>query len=222
MSRMASYLTSTIGRKQTMGIAGLGLSVFVLTHMLGNLLIFKGPQAYNEYAHALVSNPAIYLAEAGLLGIFVLHAINAIGLKIRNSGARTRSYAQTVNGEKAVSFASKTMIHTGMVILIFTILHLITFKFGTLYTATYGDSEIRDLHRLVIEVFQSPIYVAWYILSLIALGVHLSHGVASAFKTLGFNHPRYNCGIETFSLIYGWIIALGFISQPVYVFFIHQ
>ena len=66
------------------------------------------------------------------------------------------------------------------------ILHLITFKFGTLYTATYGDAEIRDLHRLVIEVFQSPIYVAWYILSLIALGVHLSHGVASAFKTLGF------------------------------------
>ena len=222
MSRMATYLSSTIGRKQTLGIAGLGLSVFVLTHMLGNLLIFVSPEAYNQYGHALTSNPLIYAAEAGLLGIFVLHVINAIYLKFKAKFAREQSYDVTLNGEKAVSFASKTMIHTGMIILIFVVLHLITFKFGTLYTATYDGQEIRDLHRLVIEVFQSPFYVAWYILSLLALGVHLSHGVGSAFKTLGFNHPRYNPAIEKISIAYGVLIALGFISQPVYVFFIHQ
>ena len=219
---MARYISSTIGRKQSLGVAGLGLTLFVLVHMLGNLLIFKSPQAYNEYGHALTSNPLIYLAEAGLIAIFLLHVVHAIILKFVNKSAREQSYAAALNGEKGISFASKTMIHTGMVILIFVILHLITFKFGNYYSASYNGKEIRDLHRLVIEVFQSPVYVVWYLFSLLALGIHLSHGIASAFKTLGFNHPRYNPGIEKFGLGLGWFIALGFISQPVYVFFIYS
>lgn len=218
MSRFGKYFNSTIGRKQVMGLTGLGLSLFVLTHMLGNLLMFVGPDAYNMYGHKLTSNPAIYLAEAGLLFFFFAHVINAVTLKLKNKSAREQSYATNINGEKAISVASKTMIHTGMIIGIFAVLHLITFKFGPVYTTTIDDEQVRDLYKLMVEVFRDPIYVAWYVFSMIMLGFHLSHGVASAIKTLGFNHPRYNCGIECASQIYGWVVALGFTVQPIYIF----
>lgn len=201
-----------------MGVTGLGLAFFVLSHMAGNLLIFVSPEAYNMYGHNIVSNPLIYVAEAGLLIMFFAHLINAFVLKIRNKGARSQGYDQGVNGEKGIDFASKTMIHTGIVIGIFAVLHLITFKYGTVYTVTYDGEEIRDLARLMVEVFMQPGYVAWYVFSLICLGFHLSHGVASAIKTLGFNHPRYNDRIELISKAYGWIVAFGFISQPLYIF----
>lgn len=70
-----NYFSSTIGRKQMVGVAGLGLSLFVLTHMAGNLFMFIGPEAYNKYAHALTSNPLIYIAEGGLISIFLLHLV---------------------------------------------------------------------------------------------------------------------------------------------------
>lgn len=216
---MSHYLKSTIGRKQVMGVTGLGLSIFVLSHMLGNLLIFVGPESYNTYAHNLVTNPLIYIAEAGLLGIFVAHVFMAITLNFKNKSARGSTYAFTPNGDKAASFASKTMIHQGIVILVFVILHLNTFKLGTIYDVNYGGVDMRDLHRLVIEVFQAPMYTVFYIVCLIILGFHLSHGLASAIQTLGFNHPKYTPCIEKISVLYGLVIAIGFISQPVYVYF---
>lgn len=202
-----------------MGVTGLGLAFFVLSHMIGNLLIFVSPESYNMYGHNLISNPLIFVAEAGLLLMFFAHLINAFILKVKNKSARSQGYDVGTNGEKGISVASKTMIHTGIIIGVFAVLHLITFKFGTVYTVNYNGQEVRDLARLMVEIFQQPIYVAWYLFSLVMLGLHLTHGVASAFKSLGFNHPRYNSGIECISKAYGWIVALGFISQPLYIFF---
>lgn len=216
-----AWLCSTIGRKQLIGVTGLGLSFFVLTHMLGNMLILVGPEAYNEYSHKLVSNPLIYAAEAGLLAIFVGHLIFALRLTIKNWGARDTRYAMLPNGAKRTSWTQRSLWAQGLLILVFLILHLITFKFGHHYTATYNGVEMRDLHKLIIEVFHEPVYVAWYIVALVVLGFHLSHGVGSSFQTLGIHHPRYQKGIKCFSIGYAVIVIAGFLSQPIYVYFMH-
>ena len=214
-----NYFKSSVGRKHLMGLSGLGLSLFVLTHMLGNMLLFVGPQAYNSYSHALVSFELIYVIEAGLAALFLVHAVVGIGLARENRKARSQPYAMATNGDKAVSIASKSMIYHGLIILVFTIHHLITFKYGTVYTATYNSVEMRDLYRLVTEVFHNPAYVVWYVVALSFLALHLSHGFSSSFQSIGFNHPRYTPCIKRFGCVYAVIVAVGFLAPPLVIFF---
>lgn len=215
-------LCSTIGKKQLVGVTGLGLSLFVLIHMLENMLILIGPRAYNEYSHMLVSNPLIYIAEIGLLAFFVAHLGIALRLTWQNCGARGSRYAVWSNGAKGTSIIQRSLWGQGLLILVFVILHLATFKYGPYYTANYGQGEIRDLHKLVIEVFHEPGYVAWYIFVLMVLGFHLSHGVGSSFQTFGIHHPRYQKCIRCLSIGYAGVVAIGFIVQPIYVYFIYR
>lgn len=222
MTGQAKFFCSTIGRKQLIAVTGLALSLFVLTHMLGNLLLFVGPKAYNEYSHQLTSNKLIFLAEAGLLGAFLIHMVLAVRISIYNRLCRPQAYYMSASGDKATSPATKSLWAQGIVILVFSIYHLFTFKFGNYYEADYGSGPIRDLHRLVVEVFESPSYVLGYALSLLILGVHLSHGIKSSLQTLGFHHPRYECKVKLLSRFYGALVALGFLSQPLYVFFIYR
>jgi succinate dehydrogenase / fumarate reductase cytochrome b subunit len=212
------WTASSIGRKQLIGLTGLGLSLFVLVHMLGNCLIFVSPQAYNEYGHSLTSNRLIFLAEAGLLAMFVGHLMFASWISIKNIKARSVGYAVRSNGEKGTSWAKRSLWAQGLLILVFVILHLITFKFGTDYRVDYGHGEIRDLAKLMFEVFNDPVYVSWYVLAVAVLGVHLSHGVGSSLQTFGINHPKWNCSIKLVSFLYGVIVAVGFSAQPLYVF----
>jgi succinate dehydrogenase / fumarate reductase cytochrome b subunit len=211
----SSYFSSTIGRKQIMALSGLALAGFVLTHMAGNLLLFVGPEAYNTYGYKLTSNPLIYVAEAGLIAFFLFHIIKGILVTITNVSARKTRYAKIPNGEKAANFGSRTMIYHGIVITVFVVHHLITFKYGPVYMVTYEGVEMRDLYRLVIEVFQSPLYVAWYAFAVILLGIHLSHGVYSAFQTLGVSNPTK---LRCLSAAYGLLIGIGFISQPIFAY----
>lgn len=213
------YLKSSIGQKYLMAISGLVWTLFVMTHMLANMLILFSPEAYNKYSHALISNPLIYIAEAGLVVFLGMHVWNGFSLKMRNARAKPSQYAVTPKGPKGASLSSRSMIYSGSITLVFLILHLITFKFGTHYDVTYDGVVIRDLHRLVIEVFQSPAYVAWYLFCLVLVGLHLYHGVASSFQTLGINHPRVNGLVKKFGYAYAIIVAAGFISQPLYVLF---
>jgi succinate dehydrogenase / fumarate reductase cytochrome b subunit len=186
--------------------------------MSGNLLLFVGPEAYNKYSHALISNPLIYAAEAGLVLFFLLHAGLAISLTLKNRAARPEGYAGSASGEKATGFAAKTMILSGLVLLTFTVLHLITFKYGPHYSVNYNGVEMRDIYRLVAEKFKDPLYVGWYLFSLLVLGMHLSHGFKASFQSLGLvaaNNPTL-CKI-------GWafaaVVTLGFMSQPIYLYF---
>ena len=216
------YLTSSIGRKQVMGLTGLAWSFFVLGHMLGNLLLFAGPDVYNKYGHTLTSNPLIYLAEAGLVLTLVLHVVNGIQLTMKNKSARPTKYAMPTNGDKSARFQSRFMVFHGSLLLIFIIQHLITFKYGpgpeAGYITTVNGVEMRDLHRLVIEVFQSPAYLGWYAVCMIAVGLHLAHGFYSAFASLGIYHTKFSPLMSKFGYVYAAIIALGFIAPPIYVF----
>ena len=222
MSTLSFYLKSSIGKKTLMGLTGLVWSGFVLTHMLGNMLILVSPEAYNHYGHALVSNPLLPIAEAFLVLNLLVHFFCGIKLTIENRCARPDRYKACTKDEKAASVASKTMAYTGSLIMVFIILHIITFKYGTFYPVTYGGVEMRDLHRLIVEVFHDTRYVAWYLVCLVLLGFHLSHGFASSFQSLGFRHPKYTCTIKIIGKIYAIVVALGFISQPLYLYFLRQ
>lgn len=215
------WLNSTIGRKQLVALTGLGLSLFVLVHMAGNMLILVSAQKYNEYGHALVSNPLLYVAEVGLIAMFVGHLAIALALSWKNAQARTQRYAVLPHGQKRTTWTQRSLWAQGLLILVFTILHLITFKYGPHYEVDYGHGAIRDLHKLVVEVFHEPGYVVWYCVALVILGLHLSHGVGSSLQTFGLNHPRYNFAIKSISWFYALVVAAGFISQPLYVYFIH-
>ena len=206
---------STVGQKQIVALTGLGLSLFVLVHMLGNLLIFIGPEAYNMYSHQLVTNPLIIPIELGLAGLFIVHLGLALRLTFKNAAARQTDYAMAAGGDKATSLVTKTLWHQGIVLLVFVVYHLITFKFGPHYEATYGGVVVRDLYRLVFEVFQSPFYVLGYVLALGVLAFHLSHGLASALQSLGLYWPRAKCAAQ----LYAVVVSVGFMLPPLYVFF---
>jgi succinate dehydrogenase / fumarate reductase, cytochrome b subunit len=214
------FFLSTIGKKYLMAATGLVWAGFVLSHMAGNMLILISPSLYNAYGHAIVSNkPLLFVAETGLILSIIVHVTTAIMLTIENRRARPQRYAISPNGEKGASLASKTMAIQGSLILAFIVLHITTFKYGTIYQTTVDGVVMRDLHRLVVEVFHQPGYVAWYGLCLLLLGFHLSHGVGSIFQSLGLRSDRAAKNIKKMSLAYGAIVATGFLSQPIYVFF---
>ena len=178
MHQKAGYFLTTIVSKYLMAITGLAWSLFVMSHMLGNMLILVGPEAYNTYGHALVSNPIIYVVEFALLLFILTHIFKAFALKSRNMRTKPMTYAiQATNREKAMKFSTRSMIFTGSLMLAFLIWHLITFKYGPHYTVTYDGLEMRDLYRLIFERFSSPYYCFFYGLSMVFVGIHLFHGV---------------------------------------------
>jgi succinate dehydrogenase / fumarate reductase cytochrome b subunit len=205
-----------------MGVTGLVWSLFVLTHMMGNLLLFVGADAYNKYSHAIISNPMVYLAEAGLVLTLLMHVVSGVKLTLENRSARPQKYAMPTNGDKAARFQSKWMAFHGLLLLAFIITHIITFKYGPGlaegYVTTVGGVQMRDIHRLVVEVFHNPGALAWYALALVAVGLHLSHGFYSAFASLGIYHPKFTPCLSKFGYLYAVIVALGFLAPPVYVF----
>lgn len=203
-----------------MGISGLLLCGFVLTHFLGNLTLFVGSDAFNKYAYTLTSNPLIYLAEAGLLGIFLVHLVFAIKLVIENKAARPISYAYPrKQSGRGATFASSTMPITGVVALIFLVIHIIGLKFGTHYDTEINGVVMRDMYKTTIEYFQDPLHVFFYIFAVTALGIHVSHGFWSAFQSLGLNHPKYMPKLKCAATAYGLLVAIGFSSLAIFCYF---
>lgn len=214
-----NYLTSSIGKKQVMAITGLGLLGFTATHLLGNLLLLAGADAFNFYAHTLTSNKLIYLAEAGLIGMFVLHIILAILTRIENKAARPSKYYVKTRTGRGETISSMTMPITGIVMAVFIVIHLLNFKFGAEYLTTVDGVQMRDLFKTVVIYFANPLYVAWYVFAMFALGLHTSHGLQSAFQSLGMHHPKYTPLVKGISSAYGVIVAFGFSSLAIFCHF---
>lgn len=214
-----SFLTSTIGRKYLVAVTAIAWCGFVMIHMIGNMLIFAGAEAYNKYSYTLISNPFIYIAEAVLVTLLLVHAVTGLGLAYRNRRSKPQMYAVRAVGAKAAPVSSRTMAYTGSIILAFIIWHLITFKYGPHYSVTYNGIEMRDLYRLIQERFHEPLYVVGYCVVMLLVGTHLYHGVKSIFQSLGVNHPRYNGLFRGFGYFYAIVVAAGFFAQPLYVYF---
>jgi succinate dehydrogenase / fumarate reductase cytochrome b subunit len=210
-------LSSSIGSKLLIALTGLGLFIFLIAHLSGNLLFILGPAAFNQYSHKLVSNPLVYVAEAGLIAIFVLHIFKTVGLYAGAKAARPIAYARKdwAGSPSRKSWSSTTMIFTGIVVLGFVILHLRKFKFGTWYETPDG---IRDLYRLQLEVFSHPGYVAFYMAAMVVIGFHLWHGVPSVAQSLGIDHPKYTPRILWIGRAAAVLIAGGFFILPLYTY----
>ncbi len=220
---MLNFLKSTVGRKYIMGITGLVWMGFILGHMAGNMLIFLGPEAFNSYGHSIVSNKILlYGTEIALILAIIGHVTSAISLTLENRAAKGTRYAVMPKGEKASTWASRNMGAQGSAILAFIILHLITFKYGAHYETTVNGVVMRDLHKLVLEVFMKPGYVAWYVVCLLLLLFHLSHGAHSVFQSFGILERKMQAPLKKIAWAYAAVVAGGFLSQPIYVFLVNR
>ena len=214
MSWCKDYFTSSIGKKQVMGVSGLLLCGFLFTHLLGNLTLLISQEAFNNYAHTLTSNPLIYGAEVGLAALFFLHIAMGLKLTVENRKARgPRRYAMRRSTGRGETLASRTMIYTGMWVLIFLGVHVVNFRIAGLLTketVSHGGREMVDLYSLVMTHFQSVGWTVYYLISMAVLGLHLAHGFSSAFQSLGINHPHLDKPLKILGVIYSLLIVFGF------------
>jgi len=215
-------MPSSTGTKVVIAFTGLALFGFLITHLAGNLLILVGPEAFNNYSHALVSNPLIYLAEAGLALLFVLHIFKTATNFGRNRAARPVGYAvkRPAGHTSRKTLSSTWMIVSGTTILVFLLLHLKTLKFGAYYPS--AEPGVRDLYRLTVETFQKPGYVIWYVVAMVLVGMHLRHGITSALQSLGAIPASMTRKVLTAGAIVAAVIAGGFALIPIWVYFFTQ
>lgn len=215
-------LSTSVGSKFLVALTGLSLVGFLVAHLAGNLLILLGPDQFNHYSHALISNPLVIPAELGLLGLLLLHIFKALQHVMRGRTARPQSYTKQVwaGGPSRKSFGSATMMVSGIILLIFLVSHIATLKYGPTYTTAGPGTEgpIRDLYRLVVEVFQSPGIVVFYVVAMAVIGLHLRHGISSAFQSLGLMTPGWTATVLSAGLWLAVILAVGFAILPVWVY----
>ena len=234
MPSLRSAAWTSVGKKILTGVTGLGLSLFVLLHLLGNLTYFDSdPNAINKYSHFLHElGPIFYILEIVLLVSIILHIILGITIYVRRKKLRPVDYdiSATRGGPSKKNFSSKTMIWTGIILLIFIVIHLQTFKWGPGvgegYVATEAGEQllvdgkpVKDVHTRITEVFKKEGYVIGYVLVMIFLGFHLRHGIWSAFQSLGANNPKLSPILYTVGGIFAVLIAFGFIFLPIYIYF---
>lgn len=211
--RIFEFLESSIGKKMMVALAGLFLCGFLLTHLLGNLFLFVGPKAFNHYAQTLEHNPLLPIAEIGLVALFLVHILLSLRARWANVQARPIAY-ESYEGKGARTPGSRSMAVTGTLVLVFLIVHLKSFRFAA------AQMRETDMYQLVTSAFTNPLYAAFYILALVGVGLHLSHGFQSAFQTLGINHPRYTPLIKKAGWAFAALVALGFASMPIYFGFL--
>lgn len=219
MHWLKAFLTSSVGRKFVVGLTGLFLCFFLVVHLAGNLLLYVGVDAYNEYAHKLHSNEELLIiAETLLFAALIGHILIAAGLTFTNwRNARNKSY-RTFDSKREdrttpMSFApDQTMMLTGLFVLIFLICHLSDFKFG-LGWENLGESYSPAQKALL--VLENTWRQGIYLVGVLFLGYHVSHGLQSAFQSLGLNHPKYMPTIRRLSVLFGLVVAIGFGSFPI-------
>lgn len=211
------FLKSSIGKKWIVGISGGLLILFVLAHLAGNLTIYIGPygEGINVYAQALHASPLVlWGARGGLLLVFLVHIFTTLSLVIENRRARPQRYA--VNARVQSTIFVRTMALSGLVVLSFLIFHVLQFAAGMSPHSHLYDLEGRhDVAAMIILSFHNVWVSAFYLLSLVLLGMHLSHGIASVFQTFGLNGRKSASLIKYGALFVSWALMFGFASIPV-------
>lgn len=213
MSWLAAALRSSVGKKFVLGVTGLFLCLFLVIHLAGNLLLFAGQEAYNEYAHKLHDMWAfLLLSQVLLYAAFAAHIYLAFATTRENRIARAREYElkQTKKplGDYSIVSAlsaENTMFISGSIILLYLILHLADFKFGLTGGDEAGDPYSKA-KLLMSQTWRAVVYAA----ASLFVGHHVSHGFGSAFQSLGASHPKYNRWIRCASITFAIVIALGF------------
>ncbi|GMV22926.1 MAG: hypothetical protein AMXMBFR57_28750 [Acidimicrobiia bacterium] len=211
--------STTVGTKILVALTGLSLVGFLVIHLAGNLLILLGPDKFNAYSDSLIKNPLIIPAELGLLALLILHIIKALSHVIRGRSARPIAYQKKTwaGGASRKSWSSTTMAISGTFLLLFIIGHLLTFKFGPYYAS--AEAGVRDIYRLTVEVFKDPSMVIFYVIAMFIVGLHLRHGISSAFQSLGLmKSTSWTNRLLGAGFTLALIIGGGFALIPVWVY----
>lgn len=234
---------TSMGRKVLMALTGLILVLFVMGHMLGNLLIFAGADAINAYAYKLHSMPKVLLngIRLILLASVVVHIWMAVLLTIENKKAKPKA-----NSKKAVktTYAAQTMRMSGVILLSFIIFHILHFTVRVIPTMEYNDPVVFlnetnspnsvalvqggvpvlkngqavdtfNVYDMLVSGFKNPLVSFFYLLSTGLLCLHLAHGISSLFQTLGLRNRYWKGMLDKIALFYGLIVFIGFASIPV-------
>jgi succinate dehydrogenase / fumarate reductase, cytochrome b subunit len=228
---MFNFFQSSLGKKYVMAITGLALFGFVIMHMLGNLQIFLGPDVINSYAAFLQSKPELlWTARSALLVLVVLHIVSAVQLSALNRRARPVNYGEYKI--VAASYASRTMLMSGLIVLAFIIYHLLHFTVAlpgvNLLTQSEAipQADFRGLHdlqgrhdvfRMMVLGFSNLWVSGFYIIGMALLCMHLGHGVSSMFQSLGLKTQRFGGAIDRLATLSAIIIFIGNVSIPVAV-----
>jgi succinate dehydrogenase / fumarate reductase cytochrome b subunit len=210
----AGLLSSTIGKKALMAVTGFVLYGFVVGHMLGNLQVFMGPEAINAYAEFLqhfLHGQGLWIARGVLLLSVLVHIWAAASLTLANAAARRVGYREWQ--AKQSTYASRTMVWSGPLLLLFIVYHL-----AHLTTGQAHPEFVRgDVYRNMVVGFQNPFASAFYVLAMLALGLHMYHGFWSMLQTLGLHHARWARVRGVVSGLLAFVVVAGNISMPVAV-----
>ena len=214
-----SWLRSSIGKKALMAVSGLVLVGFIISHLLGNLLIFGGPDALNAYGAKLRHlGWWLWAARVFLIIMAVIHIITSVQLAVENRRARPQRYR--VQRYAETTPAARAMLVSGLLVLAYLVYHLLHFTFRvTNSEISHGVDALgrHDIYTMVVHSFQhTPIALA-YIVGMAAVCLHLSHGVASAFQTLGLTTERTIPVLSWISRLFALAVFLGYISIPIAV-----
>lgn len=208
-------LKSVVGRKVLMAITGQCMVLFAVVHMMGNSSIFVGPDGINAYAkHLHDLGPLVWIFRAGLLSLASIHIFFGIQLTLENSAANPAGYA--VKRQLKATFASSTMIWTGLVMMAFLIFHLLHFTARVTPGVVQGVDALGrfDVFTMVVSAFKNGGIAAIYLLAMCALFLHLSHGIQSFFQTMGWNTDKTQCAISTVGKAVAFILLAGYAVIP--------
>ena len=220
MPSRSRVFSSSVGTKILIGITGVALFLYLLIHIAGNMVVFFGPAAFNKYAYTLEGNPLLPIVELLLLLVFLVHIYKTVRMFIGNQSTRPIAYAKKkrAGSPSRKTFASSTMIVSGLWLVAFLVIHVKAFHdgWGTQYEWPAGG---RDLYRQEMETFTNPLMVGFYIVSMLVVGSHLWHGISSAFQSLGLDQPAWTRFILPAGKAIAVLIAGGFIVVALWAHF---
>jgi succinate dehydrogenase / fumarate reductase cytochrome b subunit len=212
MQRLARFFGSSLGKKVVMALTGVILFGFVIAHMVGNLQVYLGPTKLDEYGAALRKLPALlWAARLVLLAAVFAHIWSAVSLTRLSRAARPRGYRQVEHDSS--TYASRTMRWGGVILALFVVYHLLHFTTGTVHPQFVEGA----VNHNFVTAFRVPAISAFYIVAMLALGLHLYHGVWSMLQTLGLSHPRYDHLRHALATFVAAAVVIGNISFPVAV-----
>ena len=216
MSRLTQFLSSSIGKKFVMAITGILLILFLIVHLINNLMLFGGPEFFNENVMRLDSvKPLIRVVEVILAMIFIYHIFHGTKLWLENKKANPDKYA--VNGSKEnSSLYSRTMFITGFLIFVFLVIHLYTLwtKFN------FGMDGNEDYFVVIKDLFANPFWSLFYFVIMIFIGFHVNHAFQSSFQSFGWSNKKFTPLVKKIGTLLAIIFAIGFASIPIYFYLI--
>jgi succinate dehydrogenase / fumarate reductase cytochrome b subunit len=212
MTSARRFFASSIGKKVVMAVTGIALFGFVVAHMVGNLQVYLGSDALNAYAEKLRAlGPLLWLMRGGLLLAVLLHIWAAWTLTRMNRAARPEGYREKEHRES--TYASRTMRFSGVFLALFIVYHLMHMTWGN----AHPDFIHGDVYHNFIVGFRQVLVTVVYLVAMLALGLHMYHGVGSLMQTLGLSHPRYNHLRHAFATLITAVVVIGNISMPLAV-----